>query len=239
MAKETVEALVNGGKASAGPPIGPALGPMGVNIGQVVSEINKKTADFVGMSVPVKIIIDTDTKDFSIKVGTPPASQLIIKEAGIKKGSANPKTQMVADLKMEQIIKVSKMKEDALLGKGPVERVREILGTCQSMGIGVEGKSASETLKDVASGQYDVIIASGKTELSAAELKEQEEEKKRLQEEIALKRDEFLATANEIKGKMGDADRKDIVKAMEEAGLPILIINEVVPEEKTEEGKKE
>ena len=82
---QTVDALVEGGKASAAPPLGPALGPLGVNIGQVVAEINKKTADFKGMQVPVKVIIDTDTKEFEIKIGTPPAAELIKQEAGIKK----------------------------------------------------------------------------------------------------------------------------------------------------------
>ncbi len=86
MAKETVEALVEGGKATAAPPLGPALGPKGVNIGQVVAEINKKTESFKGMQVPVKVIIDPDTKEFEITVGTPPASSLIKKETGIEKG---------------------------------------------------------------------------------------------------------------------------------------------------------
>ena len=64
MAKETIETLIEGGKASAAPPLGPALGPLKVNIGQVVADINKKTADFKGMKVPVKVIVDTKTKEF-------------------------------------------------------------------------------------------------------------------------------------------------------------------------------
>ena len=63
MAKQTVESLITGGKATAAPPLGPALGPTGVNIGQVVSEINKKTADLAGMQVPVKVVVDDETKD--------------------------------------------------------------------------------------------------------------------------------------------------------------------------------
>ena len=72
--KEKVEALVDGGKASAAPPLGPALGPMGVNIGQVIAEINKKTDAFKGMKVPVTVLIDKETKEFSIEIGTPPTS---------------------------------------------------------------------------------------------------------------------------------------------------------------------
>ncbi|HLC99052.1 MAG TPA: 50S ribosomal protein L11, partial [Candidatus Nanoarchaeia archaeon] len=107
MPKQTVEALVNGGQATAAPPLGPALGPLGVNIGQVISDINKKTADFKGMQVPVKIIVDTDTKKFDITIGTPPASALIKKEAKIEKGSGNPLADKIADLKIEQIIKIA------------------------------------------------------------------------------------------------------------------------------------
>ena len=114
MAKETVEALVEGGKASAAPPLGPALGPMGVNIGQVVAKINEVTASFKGMQVPVKVIIDTDTKEFDVEVGTPPASALIKKEAQVEKGASNPLQEKVADLLIEQIIKIAKMKEGNL-----------------------------------------------------------------------------------------------------------------------------
>ena len=84
MGKQTIEVLIEGGKATAAPPLGPALGPTGVNIGQVVSEINKKTAAMKGMQVPVKVIVDDKDKSVEITVGTPPASALIKKEANIK-----------------------------------------------------------------------------------------------------------------------------------------------------------
>ena len=126
MTKETVEALIEGGKATAAPPLGPALGPLGVNIGQVVAEINKKTESFRGMQVPVKVEVDSETKEFTISIGTPPAASLIIKEAGIQKGSGNPLTDKVADLKIEQIIKIAKMKEDSLLGNDLKAKVKEI-----------------------------------------------------------------------------------------------------------------
>ncbi|HLC97711.1 MAG TPA: 50S ribosomal protein L11, partial [Candidatus Nanoarchaeia archaeon] len=93
MVLQTVEIMVEGGKATAAPPLGPALGPTGVNIGQVVMEINKKTADLKGMQVPVKVTVNTETKEFSIVIGTPPAAALIKKEAGIEKGASNPLTE--------------------------------------------------------------------------------------------------------------------------------------------------
>ena len=159
MATETVEALIEGGKASAAPPLGPALGPLGLNIGQVIADINKKTEAFKGMQVPIKIIADKTTKTWEITVGTPPASALIKKEAGVEKGSGKPQVDHVADLKIEQIIKISKMKEDNLAGKTPKDRVKEIIGTCNSMGIMVEGKHARDTMRaaDLKDATRDVV----------------------------------------------------------------------------------
>ena len=90
MGTETVETLVDRGKASAAPPLGSSLGPLKVNIGQVISSINEKTKIFNGMKVPVKVIVNTETKDFKIEVGTPPASQLIKKEINLESGSGEP-----------------------------------------------------------------------------------------------------------------------------------------------------
>lgn len=156
MAKETVEALIMGGKASAAPPLGPALGPKGVNIGQVVAEINKKTADFAGMQVPVKVHINTDDKSFEIELGTPPAAALIKQELGIKKGSGEPQANFVGDITMEQLRKIARMKESALGGKNETQRVREIMGTCQSMGVTIEGKKVQEAFKAMDAGELKV-----------------------------------------------------------------------------------
>ena len=232
MVKETIEVLIEGGKATAAPPLGPALGPAGVNIGEVVAEINNKTADFKGMKVPVMVTVDEDTKTFEIKVGTPPAAQLIKSEAGIKKAAANPLTEKVADLKIEQIIKVSKMKESSLLGKDNFERVKEICGTCQSMGVMVEGKPANETIADIRNGSFKEKIESGKTELSADELKAQEVEKKRLQEEMEKKRTVFEAQAKQIMKEMEGKESKLIRAKMTEDGIPGPIIEQLMPTEK-------
>lgn len=231
MATETVEALIQGGKATAAPPLGPALGPMGVNIGQVVQEINKKTASFQGMQVPIKVIIDRGTKEFTIEVGTPPASALIKKEAGLQKAASNPLTEKVADLKIEQIIKIAKMKEDALLGKNLKNKVREIIGTCQSMGILVEGVDAQKALKMVAEGKFDKEIKEEKTEISAAELKELEEEKKRLAAEIEKKRVMYEKRADDIIKQMEGKPRSQIKAKLVEAKVPQKIIDEKLPAE--------
>ena len=88
---DTVEALVDGGRASAGPPLGPAL-----NIGQVIAKINEKTKAFEGMKVPVKVLINDD-KTFDIKVGTPPMSALIKGELGVESGAHNAKAEKVGE----------------------------------------------------------------------------------------------------------------------------------------------
>lgn len=231
MGNQVVETLVEGGKATAAPPLGPALGPTGVNIGQVIAEINKKTADMKGMQVPVKVIVDTSTKQFTIEVGTPPAAALLKKEAGIEKGAGNPLAEKVANLLMEQIIKVAKIKDDKLLGKTLKSKVKEIVGTCNSMGILVEGMPAREALRAIEAGRFDQKIASGKTELTEEEKKFLGEEKKRLQEEMEKRRAEFEVKAKQIMKEMEGKESKKIRSTMADAGIPAKIIDELVPPE--------
>ena len=148
---EIVEVLVEGGKATPGNPLGPILGPMGVNIVEIVKVINEKTAAFDGMKVPVKLRIDTKTKAFEVSVGTPPTSSLVLKELGIEKGSGENRTEKVGDISLDQLKKVAAMKKDSLLGRTLKDRVLEVTGTCVSMGINVNGedpKKAQALIKD-------------------------------------------------------------------------------------------
>lgn len=158
MASETVEILIDGGKATPGPPLGPAIGPLGINMMQVVEQINQKTADFDGMKVPVKIIVDSATKEFQVEVGTPPTTALIMDELKIEKGSQDPGLEKVADLKIEQALKIARMKFDALLSPDYKNAAKEIIGTCVSMGITVEGKDPREVQKEVDEGVYDSVL---------------------------------------------------------------------------------
>jgi len=151
---DVVEALVDGGKASAGAPLGPALGPKGVNIGEVVAAINEKTKAFAGMKVPVKIIID-DKKKFEIKVGTPPMSALIKSELGLQSGSSNARTTKVGNLTLDQAKKIATMKEDSLLGADLKARVLEVSGNCVSVGITIDGKNPKDFQAAVKAGEYD------------------------------------------------------------------------------------
>jgi len=234
MGTQTVESLIEGGKATAAPPLGPALGPLGVNIGEVVAEINNKTQAFKGMQVPVKVEVNDETKAFSISVGTPPASALIKKEAGVDKGSGRAQEEFVADLVIEQIIKIAKMKETALLGKDMKNKVKEIVGTCNSMGIKVEGVKASEAIKLIEEGKFDKEITAEKTELSEEEKKKLEEERKALQAELAEKHAEEDAKAKEIIGSMEGKERSAIVAKLHEAEIHDDTINRLLPVETAE-----
>jgi large subunit ribosomal protein L11 len=231
MPKETVEVMVDGGKATAAPPLGPALGPMGINIGQVVAKINEKTKAFAGMKVPVKVIIEKTTKAFEIEVGTPPTSQLLKKEAGIEKGSANPSQDKVADVLIEQIIKIAKMKESALLGKNLKQKVKEIMGTCNSMGILVEGKSPRDAIAEVNEGKYDAEIKAEKTELTSEEKAQLEEEKKKLAADAEKRKAELEAKAKEIISSMAGKERGAIKAKLKEAAIPDSMIKELLPVE--------
>jgi large subunit ribosomal protein L11 len=153
--KKTVSALVNGGEASAGPPLGPALGPIGVNILQVVNTINEKTKDFPGMKVPVKVEVDTTTKQFTVEVGVPPTAALIIKESGVTKGSGTAGTNYVGDITMETAIKIAKMKIDSSYANDIQSAVKEVIGSCQSIGMTIEGKPAKDIYSEVSAGKYD------------------------------------------------------------------------------------
>ncbi len=159
MAKMTIPALVEGGKASAGPPLGPALGPAGVNIGQVIATINEKTKAFVGMQVPVKVVVDKDSKTFEIEIGTPPVSALIKKELGIaeavKEEAGVKGKKTIGNLTMEQCTRIYEMKKDATLALTKKTTVKEIVGTCLSMGVTVEGKSPKEIMKQIDAGEFD------------------------------------------------------------------------------------
>ncbi|MGM0405917.1 MAG: 50S ribosomal protein L11 [Thermoplasmatota archaeon] len=155
MPTETIEALVDAGEVSAGPPLGPELGPLGVNIMEIVEAVNEKTKRFEGMKVPIKLEVDTESGEYNISVGTPPTSALIKEKLGIDKGSGTPHSNIVADMSIDQAIEVAEMKEDDLMGKTIKEKTKEIAGTCVSMGITVEGKDPREFQKLVDQGEYD------------------------------------------------------------------------------------
>ena len=153
--KQIINVLVTGGEASAGPPLGPALGPLGVNVLGIVNEINKQTGDFKGMRVPVKVEVDKETKQFVISVGTPTTSALIAKESGIPKGSAKPNTELGGDLTMDKVIGIAKSKIAGSYAASLKSAAKEVVGSCVSMGVKVEGKDPREFMKEIDAGKWD------------------------------------------------------------------------------------
>ena len=155
MGQQSISSLVTGGAASAGPPLGPALGPMGVNIMQVISAINEKTKDFEGMKVPVTVKVDSDTKEWSIEIGIPSSAALIMKEAGISKGSGTSGSAWVGDITMDSVVKVAKTKLESSYASSLKSVAKMIVGTCIPLGIKIEGKTPKEITAEINEGKWD------------------------------------------------------------------------------------
>ncbi|MDC8437878.1 MAG: 50S ribosomal protein L11 [Candidatus Nitrosotenuis sp.] len=152
---QSISALVTGGQASAGPPLGPALGPLGVNIMEIINTINSKTADFDGMKVPVTVTVNTKTKKWEVNVGIPSAAALLLKEAGITKGSGTSGATWVGDIKVDSIVKVAKAKIEKSYASSLKSVAKEIAGTCVSLGIKIEGKNPKEFTAEINAGKWD------------------------------------------------------------------------------------
>ena len=152
---QKISSLVTGGEASAGPPLGPALGPLGVNIMEVIAEINKQTGDFKGMKVPVTVSVDPDTKKWDISVGIPSVSALLLKEADIQKGSGTSGTEWVADIGMDSIAKIARTKLETSYATSVKSVAKSVVGTCVSLGIKVEGKTPKEITAEIADSKWD------------------------------------------------------------------------------------
>jgi large subunit ribosomal protein L11 len=159
MADQEIKTLIEGGKASPAPPLGPALGPTGVNIGQVIGKINQETAKFAGMKVPVTIIIHTD-RTFDLKVGIPTTSGLILKEAGLAKGGKGsteeePEEPFIGNITMDQVLKIAEIKREGSFASTTKTLVKEILGTMFSCKVTCDGKDPKVVQKEIDQGVYD------------------------------------------------------------------------------------
>ena len=143
-----VSILVEGGKAAAGATLGSALGPLGVNVGQVVTKINEETKQFSGMRVPVIIRVDPNTRAFTLVVGRPPVAALLLKEAKKEKGSGKPKTETVGDVSLAAVQRIAESKGDDLEGRSIEEKMNQVIGTCVSLGLTVDGKDPRAVLKE-------------------------------------------------------------------------------------------
>jgi len=158
MGKEVIELLVEGGNAKPGPNIGPKLSQLKLNIGEVISKINEATKEFKGLQVPVKIIVDTETRKYEIEVGLPPTSSLLKREANIEIAKRTKPGEIVGNVTMEQIIKVAKMKMKDLNTNNLKSAVKMVLGTALSLGLTVNNRNPKELIKEVDQGLYDDLL---------------------------------------------------------------------------------
>jgi len=207
-----IKILVEGGSMSPGPALSQKLGPAGINIGQVISQVNEATKDFKGIKVPVELDVKTSTKTFKIEVFSPPASELIKKELGIEKGSGEQGKIRVANASIEQIISVAKQKMPGMLSRDLKSATKNVVGTCVSLGVLIESKPAKEIEQEIDEGKYDKEINEEKTETSAekkAELENyfleiQSDQEKVKKAEAAAKEEE----AAKVEEKNAEADKE-------------------------------
>lgn len=158
MPEQSIKALVEGGKASPAPPLGPALGGAGLNIGKAITEINAKTKEFAGMKVPIEIFYDpSDKTKMRIVVGVPPVSELIKKELGLQKGAGKHDVP-IGDIKLPVVVKIAKAKLPSMQSLTLKNGVKEVLGTCITIGLTVEGKSPKVIQAEIDQGKWDQLI---------------------------------------------------------------------------------
>ncbi|WP_248518219.1 50S ribosomal protein L11 [Salinarchaeum laminariae] len=154
----TIDVLVPGGQANPGPPLGPELGPTPVDVQAVVQEINDQTEAFDGTEVPVTVEYDDDGS-FEIEVGVPPTAELVKDEAGFETGSGTPQSEFVADISVDQVKQIAEQKLPDLLAYDLKNASKEVVGTCTSLGVTIEGENPREFKQQIDDGEYDDVFA--------------------------------------------------------------------------------
>jgi len=173
--KMQIKLLVEGGSMQPGPALSQKLGPAGININQVIQKVNEATKNFKGLKVPVEMEVDIGSKEFDIKVFSPPVSELLKKEIGIEKGSGTQNKLYAANASIEQIIKVAKTKFPNMLCNDLKEAVKTVIGTCVSLGVLVENKQASKLGHEIDGGKFHKEIEAESTETSPEKRKQLDE----------------------------------------------------------------
>jgi len=204
-----IKLLVDGGSMSPGPAVGQQLGPLGINIGDVIGKVNQATSEFKGMQVPVVLDIDAKTKEYNIEVKSPSTTELLKKEFKIEKGADDKKKQTVANASIEQIIKISKTKHNDMLSKELKSTVKSVIGTCIAMGILVESNSPLEIQESIVNGDFDKEISEEKTETSPEKITKLQSyltEVTSKQEAAKLAEEEAAKLAEEEKAKAAEEE---------------------------------
>lgn len=203
-----------------GPAVAQQLGPMGINIGKVISDINIATEEFKGITVPVHLDVNSKTKNFTIKVLSPPTSELIKKELKIEKASGERKKLIVGNLAIEQVITITKTKQKNLLAKEFISALKSIIGTCMTLGVLIENKDPKEVLEEIKNGLYKDEITSQKTLVSPekkAKIDDFFKEIDKAQQEAKKKEEEEKAAAEQAKAQEATAKPSEEAKPEKEA----------------------
>ena len=168
--------MVDGGKASTSPAMAQTLGPLKMDMQGILKDINDKTETYKGLKVPVELDVNEKEKTYVITIKSPPAAELIKGELNIKKGSGEPEKKKVGNISIEQLLNVAKMKSESLFTTDIKSAMKAIAGTCNSLGVLVEGMDSHTFNGSLEEGKFDDVIKSGNTELDpekAKALKEQ------------------------------------------------------------------
>ena len=131
-----IKLQINAAKATASPPVGPALGQHGVNIAAFIKEFNARTKDMEGYKIPVVITVYAD-RSFTFITKTPPTPLLVLKAAGLESGSGVPNKTKVGSLTMAQVEEIAKTKMPDLNCVSLESAISQVKGTCRSMGVTV------------------------------------------------------------------------------------------------------
>lgn len=246
-----VKLIVDGGDMKPGPAVSQQLGPMGINIGKVISDVNAATSVFKGTKVPVEIVVDGKNKTFTIKVSSPPVSELIKKELGLEKGSGEALKYKVGNISFERVVSIAKTKLPNLLAKDLRSAIKLVVGTCVSAGVLIDNKEAKDIEKDIDAGKYDNEIKNEITEVSAqkkseldaffAVRKAQQEKAKKAEEEAKAAEEAAKAAAATAAGAVPGATPAPgtaIATAPGKAVTPGATPAPAVPAKKEEPKKK-
>ncbi len=194
-----VKLIIDGGDMKPNASISQKLGPMGINIGKVIADVNKASSGFKGIKVPVELDVNPKTKSFTVHVSSPPTAELLKKELSLELGSGQAKKLKVGNLAIEQIIKIAITKHPSMTAASLKAAVKSVIGSCVSLGILVENKEAKQVSQDIDSGVYDSEINSEKQEISSEKKKQLEEyfNKVKTKQDLELKKEEELKAAEE------------------------------------------
>lgn len=161
-----IKLMVEAGDMKPGPTIAQQLGPMGLNIGKVIADINSATKEFSGMTVPVNLDINTKTKAYSIKVLSPSVSAMIKKELGLSAGSGARKKNVVGNIAFEQLVAITLTKHSSMLAKEFLSALKSVIGSCLSLGLLIDSKDPKQILEEISKGEYSKEINNKITEVS-------------------------------------------------------------------------